>query len=120
MQRREQEIQEQMNQENEERRADMEEERRRHGDAVATDGSRLYVSVQQPGETQPNFGDVSEQGRKQYGQSIALTQQQTKVQAARVAGHCSIVGCSNPMLHHDHPCKTCKAVFTIFARRNLG
>jgi hypothetical protein len=41
--------------------------------------------------------------------SIALTQQQRKVHAARVAGHCSIVGCSNPMLHHDHPCKTCKA-----------
>jgi hypothetical protein len=108
-QRREQEIEEEMNQENEERRAEMEEERRRHGDAVAMDGSRLYVSVQRPGEMQRNFGDTSEQGRQQYGQSIALTQQQRKVQAARVAGHCSIVGCSNPMLHHDHPCKTCKA-----------
>ena len=106
MQRQEQEIQEQMNQENKERRADMEEERRRHGDAVATDGSRLYVSVWQPGETQRNFGEVSEQGGKQYGQSIALTQQRRKVQAARVAGHFIIVGCSNPMLHHDHQCKS--------------
>jgi hypothetical protein len=87
----------------------MKKERRRHGDAVATDGSRLYVSVQQPGETQRNFGDMSEQGREQCGQSIALTQQQRKVHAARVARHCSFVGISNPMLHHYHPCKTCKA-----------
>ena len=108
-QRREQEIEEEMNQENEESRAEMEEEWQRHGDAVAMDGSCLYVSVQRPGEMQKNFGDTSEQGRQQYGQSIALTQQQRKVQAARVAGHCSIVGCSNPMLHHGHPCKTCKA-----------
>ena len=109
MQRREQEIQQQTNQENEERRLDTEEERRRHGDAVARDGSRLYVSVQRPGEMQRNFGDMSEQGRQQYGRTIALTQQQRRVPAVRVAGHCSIDGCSNPRLHHDHPCKACGA-----------
>ena len=36
-------------------------------------------------------------------------QQQRKVSAVREAGLCSIVGCTNEMLHHDHPCKTCEA-----------
>ena len=64
IQRREQEIEEEMNQENEECMAEMEEERRRYGDAVAMDGSHLYVSVLQPGEMQQNFGDTSEQGHQ--------------------------------------------------------
>ena len=34
-------------------------------------------------------------------------QQQRKVPAARESGPCSIVGCTNPLLDHDHPCRTC-------------
>ena len=34
-------------------------------------------------------------------------QQQRKVPAVRESGPCSIVGCTNVLLHHDHPCRTC-------------
>ena len=107
MERHDREIQEQMDQENTEARAQMEQEQQRNGDAVGTDGCHLYTSVWQPGEMQQNFGNTSRLGRQQYGQRLEIAAQQKKVPAVKEPGPCSIVGCTNQILHPDHPCKTC-------------
>jgi len=107
MQARDQEVREEVQRHNEEYEQEARQERRA--------GSDLYI-ISPPrdrGVMQRNYGDVSRTSRQRYGEQISnaveALRQQIKVAAAKEAGLCSIIGCSYPALHHDHPCRGCGA-----------
>lgn len=92
-----QQVQQEMRTENQERQANRARERAAIGDAVAVDGTVLFVG-RRPGSHAPNIGDNSTVSRTRYTNSLS--------QAASASGGtpCAITGCSWSQLVPDHHC----------------